>query len=161
MDRRQKARHAPGYHGQSVIVPPRNPDLPVTGNELHYVTDPAARTFHSNLQPGECTIYQPPGSEGHWYMRFCFYRTTDGKPEIRLLPVNPNGGPEKQHHSWGLKRTAIPGRWQIAPSIQCLEQRRHPDFPDDPEKYVRIETWHQTPAIVGVPDSEPWTTAVS
>jgi hypothetical protein len=91
-------------------------------------------------------------------MRWRFYRTTDGKTETRLIPVNPNGGPEDTHHSWGLTRVG-PGRWQVAPSIQCLERRPHPNHPGDRTKYIQVETWHRTPAIVGVPDTEPWTTA--
>ena len=95
--------------------------------------------------PGECGIWRPLGDTGPWYLSFGFTRTTDGKSESRSIPVNVNGPPINEHNAWGLKRTDVPGRWQINPSIQCCDGNR-----DD------LEVWHETPAIVDVPEGEPW-----
>lgn len=102
------------------------------------------------LAIGECCIFNHAAA-GHppvWIMAWRFTRTTDGKPEVRHLPVNPNGD-HVLGGAWGL-RPLGGGRWQIAPSIRCLEQRG--DAPGE-----EIETWHETPVIEGVPDDEPWT----
>jgi len=103
------------------------------------------------LQVDECTIYL--GRPGLWLLAWRFRRKTDGKPERRVIPVSPNEGPQAGP-TWGLKRIEA-GRWQISPSIQCID-RVVAD--DDPKNYKDVETWHETPAINGVPEDEPWCT---
>jgi len=105
------------------------------------------------LAPDECTVYLHKEDPAEfWLFAFCFLRVTDGKPERRLIPVNPGAGPGGPNGAWGL--VAIEGgQWQVVPSIRALEQR--PD-PSDPEKSIEVETWHQNVAVVGVPPGEPW-----
>ena len=119
-------------------------------SELLYVVGGARET----LQLGQCYIRE--GSSERWFMVFSFVRTTDGKTEQRTIPVNPNGDALTTEKGWGLKRIGH-DRWQISPSIKCSD--RIPD-PADLEKDIDVEVWHETPAIAGVPNTEPWTTAV-
>jgi hypothetical protein len=105
------------------------------------------------LAPGECAIGKD--ENGTW-LAFSFTRTTDGKPETRRIPIHVGGPPthnvEGKGGAWGFTRVS-PGVWQVSPSIQCLEQRRDPN---DPTKHVDVETWHETPQVVDVPENEPW-----
>lgn len=97
-----------------------------------------------------CTIFH--ARVGVWMMAFCFRRKTDGKIERRVVGVNPNGDFQADRQAWGLKRVHA-GRWQISPSIQTIDRVRDKSAP---EGYRDIETWHETPAINGVPEDEPW-----
>jgi len=95
--------------------------------------------------PGECGIFRYQDEPNAvWYLCFGFIRTTDGQAEFRSIPVSPGSGPQDDIHSWGLNRVG-PGRWQVSPSILCRDGGR-----DSPE------VWHETPAIVDVPEGEPW-----
>jgi hypothetical protein len=117
-------------------------------SELRY----RQNTERDDLQENECTI--APVGGGLAMMVYCF-RRKDGKLERRTLPVRPNGDAGDAEHSWGLRRSvpAAPGRWQIAPSIKCMERVR--DL-TDPKKDIDVEVWHETPAIIDVPEGEPW-----
>ena len=118
-------------------------------SELRYRKDVA----RGDLQENECTI--APVGNGLAMMTYCFRRVTDGKLERRTLPVHPNGDAGDTEHSWGL-RPVDPkgsGRWQIAPSIRCMERIRDSA---DPKKDIDVEVWHETPTIINVPDGEPW-----
>jgi predicted O-methyltransferase YrrM len=136
------------YMGFGVMI---LPERALADNELRY------RPSSEPLQVGECSIYDNPYKPGHWLMSFRYIRITDGKPETRAIPVNPNAGPTDRDASigltWGLQRVG-PGKWQISPSIKCLDTI--PD-PANPDKNVEVEVWHQVPAVLDVPDSEPWT----
>jgi len=117
-------------------------------SELQY----RAGVNRNELKAGECVIFRS-GDDGPWLFAFSFVRLTDGKPEIRIIPVTPNGEAQPlPHHTWGLQRAGS-SRWQITPSIKCL------DRVPNPQKDMEVEVWHETPAIVGVPDTEPWTAA--
>jgi hypothetical protein len=76
-----------------------------------------------------------------WLLWFCVPRDSDRQQELFAVQVNPNGPYlEKdgtRRRTWGLAK-AGEGTWQISPSIN----------------FEGI--WHHTPAIVGVPDGEPW-----
>jgi len=111
--------------------------------------------FKTELEVGECTIYRHDASTPEapvWIFAFRFTRNTDGKPETRRLPINPGtDAPGDPSRGWGLKRVSA-GRWQVTPSIKCLER-----VVGDDGKKVDVETWHDNVEIVGVPDDEPWT----
>lgn len=104
-----------------------------------------------DLGENECFVKGVGG--GLCSLVFRFRRVTDGKLETRTLPVRPNGQAGGAEHAWGLNRTNVPGKWQISPSIAA--QDIVPD-PDAPNGQRTIEVWHQTPAIVDVPEGEPW-----
>ncbi len=103
---------------------------------------------HDALAPGECVVEPSLESPSRWLLWFCFTRTTDGKTERRWIPVLPNEDAPNGRAGWGLRRAGA-DRWQIAPSIKCLESRDH-DGADD------VEVWHETPMLVEVPDGLPW-----
>lgn len=110
-----------------------------------------------DLAIGECTVRPtraPNGGALYWRLWFLAARETDGVPEMFGVPLNPNGAYTENApggKTWGLTKTS-PGTWQIAPSINVLESRvLHPG-----EHPTEVSVWHQTPAIVGVPDGEPW-----
>ena len=100
--------------------------------------------------PGECGVWRSRG-DTEWYFSFAFLRTTDGKPEHRSIPIVVGRDLAPGERGWSLKKAA-PGRWQIHPSISCLEYVKDKD-----EQPKSVEVWHETPVIVGVPDEEPWT----
>lgn len=118
-----------------------------------------------DLALGECTMHRASGSGSArwWLLWFYVRRDSDGEPETFCVPVNPLGsfsesGPGGR--TWGLTcpeasaQLSAPGtrNWMISPSINVLADgdalagtHEHPSL------------WHQTPEIVDVPDSEPWT----
>lgn len=110
------------------------------------------------LQPGECTIHRAKdGPKVWWNLWWYVPRETDGQLEAFVVPVIP-GGPYTEAgpggRSWGLTRSG-PGRWQIAPSINVLDdagaRRVVAGFAP-----TGRSLWHQTPAIVDVPEGESW-----
>ncbi len=109
------------------------------------------------LLANDCTIHRAADAKARWWLLWFYVaRETDGVLESFAVPVNPNGpytesGPGGR--TWGLTRTGG-GVWQISPSINVLNSgERHPGpHPSLPS------LWHQTPAIVGVSDNEPWIT---
>jgi hypothetical protein len=105
-----------------------------------------AGVLRADLGESECTI---AGQGGPWLLSFCFRRKTDSKLETRVIPVNPNGVQGGPFRAWALTKVG-PGRWQLFPSIKCLEQDA--DGKD-------IETWHEQPCLIEVPDDEVWTHA--
>ena len=110
-----------------------------------------------DLKLGECVMRacsSPNGGQRFWHLWFYVARETDGVPEAFVVPMAPNGpytegGPGGR--TWGLTKTA-PGTWQVSPSINVLVTRvMHPG-----EHPSEVSLWHQTPTIIGVPDSELW-----
>ena len=112
------------------------------------------------LQLGECIVYRNGDASAPWLLAFCFQRTTDGKLETRIIPVNPGGAPGggPHQHSWGLKWSAH-NRWQCRPSIACSEWIPGPDgkpllSPDGKPQGVSV--WHEVVDVTAVPDGEDW-----
>jgi hypothetical protein len=112
----------------------------------------------SALTIGECTIHRAGNASGdRWWLLWLYVNREDnGQPADFAVPVNPNGtfveaGPGGK--TWGLTKSGQ-GTWQVAPSINVLgSQELHPGVHEAPSQ------WHQTPAIVGVPDDEKWQTS--
>jgi hypothetical protein len=126
--------------------------------ELRY----RAHADPTDLAPGECTIRSAAhydGRAGRWWMLwFCVLRESDGQPEVDAVAVAPGGVYCEQGvggRTWGFKHDG-PGRWQVSPSIHVLEQDPTVPQPGPDGKPVMRTAWHQTPAVVGVPDGEPW-----
>lgn len=114
-----------------------------------------AKCTVDDLEIGQCTIHRATNAQAArwWLLWFYANRETDGQPEWFGVPVSPGGvytenGPGGR--TWGLQRTGV-GIWQVSPSINVLDDR---DAAAGPQKYRSI--WHQTPALMGVPDDEPW-----
>ena len=117
-----------------------------------------------DLRPGECTVRRAADGGGKNWWNFWWYvpRETDGVLEVFVVAVIPGGSYTETGaggRSWGLLRAA-PGRWQINPSINVLDVES-----DDSDSTRHVITgiaptgkslWHQTPAVVDVPDGEPW-----
>lgn len=106
------------------------------------------------LAVDECTIKTcVAGSVRYWHM-WAHVLDKNGQPMTFCVHVAPNGdfnekGPGGR--TWGLKRSGL-GRWQIAPSINVLEsEETHPGH-----HLTERSRWHQTPALVNVPDLERW-----
>ena len=103
-----------------------------------------------DLAVDECTIKTCLAESGKrfWHM---WVRVTD---LVFCVPVAPNvvgcsEGPGGK--TWGLCRSGL-NRWQIQPSINVLESKDvHPGHHP-----TERSLWHQTPALVGVPDLEKW-----
>ena len=119
------------------------------------------RGYHvdpSELAIGECTI-RPAGNEhGTWWHLWAYVlREDNGQPVIIGCPLHVNGGYSESGpggKTWGFTRSG-PNTWQVAPSINVLVHGEvHPG--DHPSPSM----WHQTPAIVDVPDVETWQTAL-
>ena len=92
----------------------------------------------TDLQENECTIRMIGGGLAQFV--FCYHDKSNGERWTHSMPVRPNGqhgGPER---AWGLNRSG-PNRWQITPSINLGDDH-----------------WHETPAVVDVPDGEDWQT---
>ena len=111
-----------------------------------------------DLALNECTVRRTGNDAGTewWMLWFYVARETDGQPEAFAAPVAPGGtytenGPGGR--TWGLTETAL-GTWQIAPSINVLDTRELHPSPHPTQGSL----WHQTPAIVGVPNGEAWMT---
>lgn len=116
------------------------------------------RGYHAAIEDlalNECTIRpcSSPPAPDWWELWFNVARETDGVPEVFAVAVRVGsyceGGP--QVRTWGLAKTG-PGTWQVSPSINVLDTR---DAHPGPHPTAG-SLWHQTPAIVGVPDGEPW-----
>lgn len=130
-----------------------------------------AHALIEDLAIGECTMHRASGSTGArwWQLWFHALRDSDGQPETFCVPVNPLGpftesGPGGR--TWGLTcpeasaQVAPAGtrNWMISPSIDVKDNR---DAVAGHEASPRPSLWHQTPEIVGVPDSEPWATGAA
>jgi len=106
------------------------------------------------LAVGECTIKTCiAGTTRFWHMWGHVLRDS-GEPLTFVVPINPNGDFNPQGpggKTWGLKRSGL-NRWQISPSINVLASsgEAYPGY--HPERSL----WHQTPALVNVPDLERW-----
>ena len=119
------------------------------------------RVSMGDLALGECTIRRARALDGKCWWNLWFYvaRETDGIPERFAVPVNPNGsftesGPGGR--TWGLTRMAA-GVWQVAPSIHVLDDAgRGAILAGQPRPPESRSLWHQTPALVGVPEDEAW-----
>lgn len=125
-------------------------------SELRYVPDAShdGGVHRLSLEENECTIFRSDGDPRfRWHLRIRHRRKNDGRLTDTAVPVFPNEDAPKNKPGWGLKRVEA-GRWQVSPSI--LVSTREPD-PNDPSKHRDVELWHETPAIVGVPDGERWT----
>jgi hypothetical protein len=112
----------------------------------------------SDLRVDECTIHRAGTADNArwWLLWFCVEREGVCQLMDAAVPINPNGtyveaGPGGK--TWGLTKTSA-GTWQVAPSINVLGTRvAHPgDHPTE------VSLWHETPAIVDVPDGETWQT---
>jgi hypothetical protein len=109
-----------------------------------------------DLELDECTVRHTRDTAGRaWWMLWTWVRRDDtGEPFYVGVPVHPGGGylevGPSGARTWGLTRIADTPNWQIAPSIDVVGDLR-PDGSRGPS------LWHQTPRIVGVPLSEPWT----
>jgi hypothetical protein len=125
--------------------------------ELRYRTGVSV----GDLALGECTIRSTVAKSGKrwWSLWFYVARETDGVPEMFIVPVNPNGpftesGPGGR--TWGLTRTWA-GVWQVAPSIDVLDDvGSRAVLAGQPRPPESRSLWHQTPALVGVPEDEAW-----
>ncbi len=135
--------------------------MPGSDGVLRYRSDVSYEVLlgsDSTLASGECCVVRRDETDA-WRLGFCYTRESDGKIEVRIIPVNPNGpaggGPDS--HSWGLNLKD--GRWAITPSINCLDfvwgEDGKPRRGDD-GKPIQIEVWHKNAVIVGVPDGESW-----
>jgi len=119
----------------------------------------AAGAGPDELELGLCVIRgaRKTGGARWWNLWFRVPRDRDGQPETYAVPVIPGGaytesGPGGK--TWGLTRTG-PGAWQVSPSIDVLSDA---DARRQAAKQPRRDPgdWHHTPAVVGVPDGEPW-----
>ena len=111
-------------------------------------------TWISDLELNECTIRSARDTEGRtWWQLWTYVRRADtGQPFYVGVPVNPNGsyvevGPSGRR-TWGLTRTSA-SDWQVSPSIDVVGDKL-------PDGTRRPSLWHETPAIVGVPEGERW-----
>ena len=111
-------------------------------------------TWIGDLALGECTVRNARDGAGHarWQLWTWVHRTDTGEPFYVAAPVNPNGpylevGPSGRR-TWGLLRASATD-WQVSPSIDVVGAER-PDGSREPS------LWHETPAIVGVPEGERW-----
>ena len=107
------------------------------------------------LAVDECTIKTCiAGTTRFWHMWARVLRQADGQSLVFCVPIAPNAsfvenGPGGK--TWGLNRAGL-NRWQIAPSINVLESGQvHPGLHP-----IERSIWHQSPALVGVPDLERW-----
>jgi hypothetical protein len=109
-----------------------------------------------DLAIGECTVKTCLSDKGvrYWHMWARVLSTNDSSPLVFCVPIMPNvvgpcDGPGGK--TWGLCRSGL-NRWQITPSINVLESgKTHPGLHPDQKSQ-----WHQTPALVEVPDLERW-----
>ncbi len=109
------------------------------------------------LCAGECTVRGTAAGARCWWQLWCRVRYDDGSEHFVGVPVIPHGAYHENGaggRTWGLTRVG-PGRWQVSPSIDVLS--------DDDARRLKVgqprrdqSLWHQTPALVGVPDGEPW-----
>ena len=112
----------------------------------------------SDLRVDECTIHRAGTADNaRWYEPFGLIGTA---ASISSLPPSFSTQNHRSHveagpggKTWGLTKTAA-GTWQIAPSINVLGTRAvHPGAHP-----TEVSLWHETPAIVDVPDGESWQT---
>ncbi len=113
-----------------------------------------------DLALGECTVHRASNASAArwWLLWFYVARETDGQPETFCVPVAPNdsyseSGPGGR--TWGLTNVGS-NRWQVAPSINVLNNGESVNG-----EHSLPSLWHQTPQIVGVPDSENWATGAA
>lgn len=108
-----------------------------------------------DLQLGECTVRGAHDGGGRrWWMLWAWVRRNDtGEPFYVAVPVNPSGPDEEVGRSgrrtWSLARVDAT-TWRVSPSVDVVGNLR-PDGTREPS------LWHQTPRVVGVPETEPWT----
>lgn len=113
-----------------------------------------------DLAIGECTVHRASGSSGArwWLLWFHVLRDSDGQPEVFCVPVAPGGAFTESGaggRTWGLSALGG-GAWQVSPSVNVLDDR---DAVTGSHSFPSL--WHQTPQIVGVPDSESWATGAA
>ncbi|MDE3097337.1 MAG: hypothetical protein KGK07_15220 [Chloroflexota bacterium] len=107
-----------------------------------------------DLAVGECTLRHTRDASGSYLRLWARVVCTDGQTRLVGCPLNTGGGyGETPRRTWGLGRTA-PGIWQVIPSINVLSTGEvhlgpHP---------TASSLWHETPAIVDVPEPAPWQT---
>lgn len=113
----------------------------------------------------ECTVHRASNaSAAHWWqLWFHVLRDSDGQPELFCVPVQVGAYTENGPggRTWGLSQPIAsaydrpPGtaNWMISPSINVLDDRDAVAG-----THVHPSLWHQTPEVVGVPDTELWTT---
>ena len=106
------------------------------------------------LAVGECTVKTCiAGTTRFWHM-WARVLGISGEPLTFCVPIAPNivgasDGPGGK--TWGICRSGL-NRWQIQPSINVLESKDVHPGAHPTERSI----WHQTPALVGVPDLERW-----
>lgn len=114
-----------------------------------------------DLAPGECTVHRASVAQGGrwWLLWMRVYREDRaGVLTCIAVPVAPHGsytegGPGGR--TWGLM-PAGGGRWQVSPSVDAkVSGEKLPGFAENNGRSL----WHQTPALVGVPDGEAWQAA--
>lgn len=104
-----------------------------------------AGTAPTDLAIGECTVRTiKDGDHTSPWLWFCV-RQFDGEKLLSGVPINIGG--EAAGKAWGFRRTGA-GVWQVSPSI-AVSRPEHEGRP-------RVELWHETPAVVGVPEPPPW-----
>lgn len=97
-----------------------------------------------DLAVGEC-VARPATHEGvrYWNLWFRYAEPSDSDSSIGRVPFItddvPKTGPESP---WLLERVSS-DTWQVWPSIRISDGAGR-------------ECWHQTPALVGVPEPPPW-----
>lgn len=118
------------------------------------------RGYHvdpGELAVDECTIRPAQGDHGMWWHLWArVIREDNGQPTNIGCPLNVNGsytadGPGGK--TWGLTRSGA-STWQVSPSINVLA---HGEV--HPGEHPAPSMWHQTPALVDVPDGEAWQTS--
>ena len=92
-----------------------------------------------DLAVNECVVRRA-GMEQRLWIRVVDVR---GHADLFCIPMNLGGPPDGR--LWGLTRVSL-GIWQVAPSIKRSTR----------EGDVEVELWHDTPAIVNVPEPPPW-----
>jgi hypothetical protein len=107
----------------------------------------------------ECTIHRAghpsvASSGARWWNLWFNVLRSDGVQDAFVVPINPNGAYEEYGaggRTWGFTKTGI-GVWQVTPSINVLEDRATVGAIVTTVRSL----WHQTPAVVGVPENELW-----
>jgi hypothetical protein len=108
---------------------------PKAGPTLRYRAD----TEDENaLAVGECFVQRVAG------VLYLVYRWAErDENDFPALASTPIRIGEKVPEAWMLSRTEL-GAWQVSPSIRLSRDGR--------------ELWHETPAVVDVPEPPPWDT---
>lgn len=105
------------------------------------------------LAVGECTVRRRCDEHGvHLSLVARVLRSDNGQPLTIGAPIAPGCGyTETPRRTWGFGRTA-PGIWQVSPSINA---RGYALDADGKPTGAEISIWHETPAVIGVPEP-PW-----